>query len=81
MVLQLGGAIGNLIDRITIGSVTDFISVMDFPVFNVADSSISVGVAVLIIAVLFQEIKAHKEAKNAEPEAAEDLPPTEEKDL
>jgi len=53
--MQLGGAIGNLIDRLTIGYVTDFISVGRFPVFNVADSSISVGVAVLIIGMWVME--------------------------
>ena len=37
MSMQLGGAIGNLIDRLTIGHVTDFISVGTFPVFNIAD--------------------------------------------
>lgn len=55
MALQLGGAVGNLIDRITIGHVTDFIAVGNFPVFNVADSSITVGVFVLILGVWLQE--------------------------
>jgi signal peptidase II len=54
--LELGGAIGNLIDRIMIGHVTDFISVGNFAVFNVADASITVGVAVMLIA-LWQEEK------------------------
>lgn len=54
--LEFGGAIGNLIDRITIGHVTDFISVGNFPVFNVADSAITVGVCVLLI-VLWKEEK------------------------
>lgn len=54
--LELGGAIGNLIDRITIGHVTDFISVGNFAVFNVADASITIGVAVMLIA-LWQEEK------------------------
>lgn len=57
MGLQLGGAIGNLIDRITIGHVTDFISVGNFPVFNIADSSITIGVGVLILGVWLQEKK------------------------
>lgn len=48
---------GNLIDRLTIGFVTDFISVGNFPVFNVADSSVSVGVAVLIIGMWLMERK------------------------
>lgn len=53
--MQLGGAIGNLIDRLTIGHVTDFISVGTFPVFNVADASISVGAVVLFLGVWLQE--------------------------
>ncbi|MCJ7702637.1 MAG: signal peptidase II [Anaerolineales bacterium] len=66
--LQLGGAIGNLIDRLTIGFVTDFISVGRFPVFNVADSSISIGVAVLIIGMWILERK-QKSAQNNQGES------------
>ena len=51
LALQFGGALGNLIDRITIGHVTDFISVGNFAVFNVADSCITVGVLVMIIGI------------------------------
>lgn len=51
LALQLGGAVGNLVDRVIQGTVTDFISVGSFPVFNLADSSISIGVAVLIVAM------------------------------
>jgi signal peptidase II len=47
--LQLGGAAGNLIDRLAHGHVIDFISVGTFPVFNVADSSITIGVGVLLL--------------------------------
>jgi signal peptidase II len=46
--LQLGGAIGNLIDRLVYGSVTDFIAFPHYPAFNVADSSIVIGVAILV---------------------------------
>ena len=60
MSMQLGGAIGNLIDRLTIGHVTDFISVGTFPVFNIADSSISVGCVVLLLGVWWQERNAKK---------------------
>ena len=53
----LGGAVGNLIDRIALGYVTDFIQVWfgswAFPSFNVADAGISVGAAFLIIDALF----------------------------
>lgn len=57
LALVLGGAIGNLIDRIMLGYVTDFIQVWfgswAFPSFNVADAGISVGAALLIIDALF----------------------------
>lgn len=45
--LQLGGAIGNLVDRVTLGHVTDFFDFRIWPVFNIADSAIVVGVVVL----------------------------------
>ncbi len=61
MSMQLGGALGNLIDRLTIGHVTDFVSVGTFPVFNVADASISVGCVVLLLGVWWQERAAKKE--------------------
>ena len=55
--LVLGGAIGNLIDRARLGYVTDFIQVWfgnwAFPSFNIADSAITVGAALLIIDALF----------------------------
>jgi signal peptidase II len=49
--LILGGTIGNLIDRIVYGHVIDFIDFRIWPVFNIADSAITVGA--LIIAVNF----------------------------
>jgi len=67
MGMQLGGALGNLTDRLRFGAVTDFISVGKFPVFNVADSSISVGVAVLIVGVWISERKAKKENEEEPP--------------
>ena len=67
MSMQLGGAIGNLIDRLTIGHVTDFISIGTFPVFNVADSSISIGCVVLLLGVWWQERAAKKEKVQAAP--------------
>ena len=45
--LQLGGAAGNLVERLQYGRVTDFIDLRFWPVFNVADSCIVVGVALL----------------------------------
>ena len=57
LALVLGGAVGNLIDRISLGYVTDFVQVWfgnwAFPSFNVADAGISVGAALLIIDALF----------------------------
>ncbi len=51
LALQLGGALGNLIDRLRHGQVTDFIDLKFFPpVFNIADSAIVIGVAMFIIA-------------------------------
>lgn len=55
--LVLGGAIGNLIDRVRLGYVTDFIQVLifgwPFPSFNLADAAITVGAVFLIIDALF----------------------------
>lgn len=47
--LLLGGTIGNLIDRIVYGNVTDFIDFRIWPVFNVADSAVTISVVLLII--------------------------------
>ena len=53
LALVLGGALGNLYDRVTLGYVVDFLNfhlnIHAFPAFNVADSSISVGVALLLL--------------------------------
>lgn len=45
--LQMGGAIGNLIDRLRLGYVVDFFDVGAWPVFNIADSSVVVGIVIL----------------------------------
>jgi signal peptidase II len=50
--LQLGGALGNLVDRLRYGHVIDFIDFKVWPVFNVADSSIFVGVVILAFYLL-----------------------------
>ena len=67
LALVLGGAVGNLIDRVAQGYVTDFIQVWfgnwAFPSFNVADAGISVGAAFLIIDALFF---SGREEKNTE---------------
>lgn len=72
MGLQMGGALGNMIDRLTQGHVTDFISVGNFAVFNVADSSITIGVAILLLGVYLQERnKTKADAPKPDPGTAE----------
>lgn len=53
--LQLGGALGNLTDRLLRGSVVDFLDFKVWPVFNVADSCIVVGVAILAYYLMREE--------------------------
>ena len=62
LALVLGGAVGNLIDRLLHGHVIDFIhvhyaNVWDYPIFNVADMGISIGVVLIVIDMLFLEKK------------------------
>jgi signal peptidase II len=52
--LLLGGAVGNLIDRIRLGKVVDFIDIGAWPVFNLADSAVVVGSIIIIFYLLFQ---------------------------
>ena len=47
--LIIGGALGNLVDRLPDGLVTDYIAAGSFPIFNAADSCITVGAAILLI--------------------------------
>ncbi|MGE0615117.1 MAG: signal peptidase II [Bacteriovoracia bacterium] len=66
--LVIGGAVGNLIDRVRFGSVVDFLDfhwqyVKHFPAFNVADMAICVGVGILMVDLLFN--KEHTESKEA----------------
>lgn len=72
MGLQLGGAMGNLIDRLLMGKVTDFISVGAFPVFNIADASISVGVAILLLGIWLKEREEKSKAALAEIESVKE---------
>ncbi|PWH14323.1 MAG: signal peptidase II [Anaerolineae bacterium] len=71
--LQLGGAVGNLIDRLTQGYVTDFISVGTFPVFNIADSSISIGVAVLALGIWLKDWRERQKHPQTGVETNDDL--------
>jgi len=60
-VLILAGALGNLYDRITLGYVVDFLDFLVWPVFNVADSAITLGGSLLVISLFF-----HKKEKREE---------------
>ncbi|WP_040286921.1 signal peptidase II [Sporosarcina koreensis] len=68
LMLLLGGAIGNFIDRMVRGEVVDFVSVLipvinyDFPIFNVADAALTIGVILVILHLLLEE-KKDKKAK------------------
>ncbi|MDO4223249.1 MAG: signal peptidase II [Acinetobacter sp.] len=67
LALILGGAVGNLIDRVTLGHVVDFIHVYwgdsHFPIFNIADCAITLGAILLLIDSLFLESKRNKADK------------------
>ncbi|MBN1200436.1 MAG: signal peptidase II [Anaerolineae bacterium] len=69
MGLQMGGALGNVIDRIRLGYVIDFFHVDFWPVFNVSDSCIVLGVALLTLELLREEYRI------ARQQQAEDCPP------
>jgi signal peptidase II len=63
--LVLGGALGNIVDRVRFGYVVDFVHIhvgdWSFYVFNVADAAISIGVAVLLLRALFERKPAGQE--------------------
>jgi len=72
MAMQMGGALGNLIDRLRgdagflSGAVLDFISVGDFAVFNIADSSITIGVGLLILSMWVADRKEKTQNEESE---------------
>jgi signal peptidase II len=69
LTLILGGAVGNLIDRMVLGYVVDFISVhwgnSYFPAFNLADSAITVVAIMMVVDVLFLDREADDDANKA----------------
>ena len=71
-----GGGIGNMIDRVLLGYVVDFIdfTLIDFAIFNVADSFVCVGAGILIVCLLLdikKEMKAERTARLAKTEESE----------
>ena len=69
LALMVGGSIGNLIDRLTLGYVVDFVAVGRFPVFNLADSCVTVSVILLLISMIIEERKAQSTEKSSEEDA------------
>jgi signal peptidase II len=68
--MQLGGALGNLVDRLVRDNrVTDFISIGTFPVFNIADSCITVGTILLISLVWYRDNQEKRAEKTLAAEA------------
>ncbi|MDH7480178.1 MAG: signal peptidase II [Syntrophomonadaceae bacterium] len=63
LALQVGGAAGNLLDRVRFGHVVDFIDFRVWPVFNLADSAIVIGAGLLLLA-LWNEKPADRGLKN-----------------
>lgn len=55
--LILGGALGNLVDRIRLGFVIDFLDFRIWPVFNIADTCVSIGVGLLLLDLLRKPAK------------------------
>jgi signal peptidase II len=60
LALVFGGAVANAYDRGVKGSVIDFISVPHWPIFNVADSAITVGVAVLLLGTILRSGRSQR---------------------
>ncbi len=76
--LIVGGGIGNMIDRVLLGYVVDFIDVVciDFYVFNVADSCVCVGCGMLLVGMIRSEMKEAKAKKAASAAGDEEGPST-----
>jgi signal peptidase II len=71
LALPFGGAAGNLIDRLRFGYVEDFLELPRWPVFNVADSAITIGALLLVVHFMRQDAAAG--ARSDSPEAERKL--------
>lgn len=60
----LGGALGNVVDRIRLGYVVDFISVGWWPIFNLADSFICIGAAMLMFQIIRDDLGSRQQGNN-----------------
>lgn len=62
LALIIGGALGNMIDRITVGQVLDFIETpFRSSIFNVADIAINVGMVIIVLATIWSTLRARKQ--------------------
>jgi signal peptidase II len=76
--LILGGTIGNLIDRLSLHYVRDFLDVGPWPIFNIADSSTVVGTIIFAVSILFftrdpQTVKPAKNTDSTSPQPPADI--------
>jgi len=70
----LGGAAGNLLDRVRLGYVVDFIDLHFWPVFNLADSAITVGAILVVCTFLISDFRRHTCAEGDHTNAKPPLP-------
>ncbi|MBI5712578.1 MAG: signal peptidase II, partial [Chloroflexi bacterium] len=76
-----GGALGNLIDRLLFGTVTDFIffhwyDQLNAPIFNIADLSITIGVIILAYLLLLEHLEERRASATADAATASSSSPT-----
>ena len=72
--MQLGGALGNLVDRLRMGEVTDFIDLSFWPVFNLADASIVIGIIIMASLFLFAGREEKHPPEDEKPPSAGGAP-------
>lgn len=69
LMILLGGAVGNFIDRLFLGEVVDFVDVLipvidyHFPIFNIADAALTIAVVMLLIAIILDDRAEKKKVK------------------